>query len=370
MSPNPAQFITISAVLVSIATITVGLRFHVRRTRRTKFGLDDWTILAALVLAWLLSILFIVASAKGALGGHTPINPKTHLGVSNQDSQNSAKVEYGAYVIMSLAFGLIKISVVSFYRRIFVGQAFRQWSLALLVFICVWMVAFFLALTLWCGVHPAAGWTSRATILAYCTNLADLELAFAATDAITDLMVILTPIPMLWGLQMSIKRRLALMGIFLLGALSTASSILRMVFVVVDIYGTTLGYRDFLALVTNVEIWSEVEVCIALIAACLPTLRPLFSGNSPESIIGSIRSILSLNTLNSGGRTANLSRNPNTVTEEDSIHLRPKDWKKGSSIGTEITRSNSENGAAGGDHHIMVKNDLSFTEEHERSARP
>lgn len=50
------------------------------------------------------------------------------------------------------------------------------------------------------------------------------------------------------------------------------------------------------------------------------------------------------------------------TTEEDGMHLRPKEWRNASSIGTEITRSNSERGVADGDR-IIVKNDVTFREE-------
>jgi hypothetical protein len=176
------------------------------------------------MITWVTEILYLLmnafsGSSIGGLGGHTPIDPKTGLGVENNDTTNSGRVEYASYVIMSLTFGFIKISVVSFYRRIFVGQSFRRWSLFLLTFIGLWMIAFFLSLVLWCGSHPAAGWTSSEDTLMYCDNLADLELAFAVTDSITDLVVILTPIPILWKLQMSVNRRIALTCIFLLGFL-------------------------------------------------------------------------------------------------------------------------------------------------------
>ena len=48
---------------------------------------------------------------------------------------------------------------------------------------------------------------------------------------------------------------------------------------------------------SNVVVWSMVEAGVAVIAACLPTVRPLFLGKSPESLIGSIRSMLSLNSI-------------------------------------------------------------------------
>lgn len=49
--------------------------------------------------------------------------------------------------------------------------------------------------------------------------------------------------------------------------------------------------------------WTIPESCVAVIGACLPTIRPIFLGWSPESIVGSIRSIMSLGSLDSQGRS-------------------------------------------------------------------
>ena len=43
--------------------------------------------------------------------------------------------------------------------------------------------------------------------------------------------------------------------------------------------------------------WVVIEASLAITSACLPTLRPLFHGMSPESIIRSVRSVLSLHSL-------------------------------------------------------------------------
>jgi hypothetical protein len=59
MSPNPAQVIVVSAVLVALASIAVALRFHVRKSRQSKLGPDDWTILVALVYSYWVFGLFI-----------------------------------------------------------------------------------------------------------------------------------------------------------------------------------------------------------------------------------------------------------------------------------------------------------------------
>ena len=45
---------------------------------------------------------------------------------------------------------------------------------------------------------------------------------------------------------------------------------------------------------TDIEIWSQVEVGIAIIAACLPTLPHLLALKAPQAVAGSVRSALSI----------------------------------------------------------------------------
>ena len=54
--------------------------------------------------------------------------------------------------------------------------------------------------------------------------------------------------------------------------------------------------------------WSIIETGVAIIAACLPTLRPLFSNWSLESVIRSVRSAISLNSLRSSSQRSTRSQ--------------------------------------------------------------
>lgn len=49
---------------------------------------------------------------------------------------------------------------------------------------------------------------------------------------------------------------------------------------------------DYIAITSY---WTIIEASLAITSACLPTLRPLFQGLSPESIINSFRSIIRSN---------------------------------------------------------------------------
>lgn len=60
-----------------------------------------------------------------------------------------------------------------------------------------------------------------------------------------------------------------------------------------------LPTTDQLGLASLGIFWSLIETGVAVPVACLPTLRPLFHGLSPESVMNSIRSVISLSSLHS-----------------------------------------------------------------------
>ena len=66
------------------------------------------------------------------------------------------------------------------------------------------------------------------------------------------------------------------------------------------------------AVVVNIFIWSRIEPCCSVVAACLPTLGPFFqNGHSPASLVENIRSIFS-----SRGSTSSLAVGSRKVSED------------------------------------------------------
>ena len=120
---------------------------------------------------------------------------------------------------MPLTYGLIKLSVLFLYRRLFFGTVFRWYSLAVLILLASWSIAFFFAFAFQCGTHPQYWWTSVETIQKYCSRDDISSLVFAVTDVFTDLLVLATPIPIIWKLQMSRTNKIGLSFIFMLGLL-------------------------------------------------------------------------------------------------------------------------------------------------------
>jgi len=118
--------------------------------------------------------------------------------------------------------------------------------------------------------------------------------------------VLALPLPVIWKLNMTGGRKVALSFIFLLGLLSTAAGTARLVIVAQDIYETTTGSRDVRGVETNAMVWSYVEVGVGVVAACLPTIRPILNRRTPESIVNSVRSKISLNSMGSASRRRGL----------------------------------------------------------------
>lgn len=100
---------------------------------------------------------------------------------------------------------------------------------------------------------------------------------------------------------------------------STAAATARVVFIYEDLYATTTGARNLRGEETNVMLWGYVEAGVGIIAACLPTLRPLLNSRMPESIVNSVRSKLSLNSI----RSNNNSKGSRILEESRDSHELP-----------------------------------------------
>jgi len=125
-------------------------------------------------------------------------------------------------VIEKPAYGLIKLSVLLFYRRIFVTRAFRFYNDVIIVVILLWAIVFFCTEIFACGTHPAAQWRKDHSA-GHCINQPQLLLWFAITDVIGDIVVLTMPYGCIRNLQLDKRRKIGVAGIFMLGTLSVAA---------------------------------------------------------------------------------------------------------------------------------------------------
>ena len=126
----------------------------------------------------------------------------------------SYQMAFAIQFVYIFAVAPVKISVLLFYRRIFGTRKFGIALMTVGVVVVLWTIAFFFA-TLLQAWPISFNWTHIGTP----TDFPVMYWVCAATDIFLDVITLALPLPMIWGLQMSQKRKWMVTGIFGLGAL-------------------------------------------------------------------------------------------------------------------------------------------------------
>ena len=110
----------------------------------------------------------------------------------------------------------VKISILLFYRRIFVTRSFQIASLVLIMCCVAWFIAIFMLDIFQCT--PVQRQWDR-TIEGSCVNDRLSFVSNGIFNILIDFATLLLPMPVIWKLHRSWQDRIALMGIFALGSL-------------------------------------------------------------------------------------------------------------------------------------------------------
>ena len=118
-----------------------------------------------------------------------------------------SQYKYGFQTTEKIAFGLIKLSILFLWRRIFGHvRAFNRASWVMIVIVSAWSLTFFFATVFQCGVKWSLNWAPITIFLTQCSNTLNMLTVFTATDIITDLLIIAMPIPMVNARRASERR--------------------------------------------------------------------------------------------------------------------------------------------------------------------
>ncbi|CAG8037110.1 unnamed protein product [Penicillium salamii] len=269
---------TIVAVLCALAFITVLMRYFVRLyLQGMKLGADDFFVGASVVVLVVLVSISVFSMALhitkiGMIlicitGGHHGLG--RHVWSTTLEHMVTIKKGLFAYVLIYLVeLLLIKVSILMFYRRVF-NMNWMIWTC--LIFSCCWCTGSMIAALsapkpisyFWSEmISPSSG------IWRY--NFYYYYIGNATSNVVLDVLIFMTPIPVVWKLQMRTGQKIAICSLFLLGGFVCVASIVRIH------YLTFLnGTEDVTWTLSEVAVWSVVEPAIGIICACLPYLQPL-----------------------------------------------------------------------------------------------
>ena len=109
----------------------------------------------------------------------------------------------------------IKTSILYLYRRIFPQQWFRNALIATGSFNLLWFIAAFFVTAFKCFPMSLL-WDFETP--GYCINYGDGVLAFGIITVATDFLILALPIPLVWRIQISRKKKLLITFNFMLGS--------------------------------------------------------------------------------------------------------------------------------------------------------
>ena len=281
--------------LVAITTIVSGLRLYARRVQRVKYGIDDWMIVPSYM-----TFVGMVACALLGVQLRQFGYPQSQVAAAHLPFHVEAALVVSLDVLSAASLGFTRISALLFYRRIFcvLGRttALRAAIYTSIMVISLWMAAFIILPPLQCG--PDLGvWSASASVrAAHCRMGNRIIMGFCISDLLIETAVIVMPIPSILRLQTSLKRRLAVLFVFLTAFASLGAVVARLV-ITVKLHAHQI--KDLSEANTTETFMWILEAGFALIAVNLPSLWWLRQKVQPEKVLASVRSLISLRSMRS-----------------------------------------------------------------------
>ncbi|KAB8259684.1 hypothetical protein BDV32DRAFT_123937 [Aspergillus pseudonomiae] len=253
LRPNQIAADVVGIVLTVTA---VAARVLARFRSKAGFGWDDYLISVALMGQLSYAVLMFMSVINGE-GQHIIFVKNQKLFVQ----------EYVAAIISySITVMLTKISILFLYHRFFP----MKWLLLIAYVVGAIVVAYNLAVIFVAAfqcIPLSALWTGQSE---KCINTAPPFTALAIVNVVTDIAILAIPVTPVLGLHMNTSRKVQVLTIFLLGGIVCIFGIIRTV-AISNMKPVDPSYNA-----VNSGLWSYIEISVGILAACLPTLAPLF----------------------------------------------------------------------------------------------
>lgn len=198
--------------------------------------------------------------------------------------------------VYQVTMGSIKISILTLYLRLFPHPTFRRVLYGCIVVIVCLMLSTTAAVI--GGCRPVSAIWSLDVHAGKCVPRWTLQLVISILGLVTDVVILLLPLPIILTLSMAKHKKLEVLGIFSIGSLAVVASAIRIStihFLSTSQDPTWDGYA--------LSVWSAVELNIGMICASLLAIKPLFKSGK-NRLTRYARSVTGTRTGRSQNRTA------------------------------------------------------------------
>ncbi|KAF2026359.1 hypothetical protein EK21DRAFT_115923 [Setomelanomma holmii] len=264
--------VIVGATLTSISTIVVALRFYCRHFRMRSLGASDHLMLIALIFSWLTFIInYYQDDTSRTFRLSFLRNPEKRPQI--EAAVRGSLIIWWAYrMSYIIALGFVKLSILFFYRAIASHRTFRRLVNVFIGFVSLYTFACAIASAFQCE-KPSDSWSTAGYFAQFdrdpttkkpklkCYDPIRLWVFSAAVNLVSDVIVLLLPIPALLSLRFPMSKRLALIGIFSIGIMAIVAS---------SSPWNSARYGPDLLL------WGQVETNSGIISASVPFLRSIY----------------------------------------------------------------------------------------------
>ncbi|VUC23019.1 unnamed protein product [Clonostachys rosea] len=250
-------------VMLGTSSIFVGLRSFVQIRSKQCVTAADWFCFLSLMIftahcAYLLTHILAVP-AKGAFAASPSTSP--------EKAESLMKLTFASSILFINGITLAKLSILAGYKATFaIQRQYRHIIMGLSALCIVWWACFILVTIFQC--NPTRPRWTISDDPKRCLSVWTPMLAVEISNLAIDVMILITPILATWRLNLPAHRKWAVAGIFLVGALVCASSILRI--------ESIAHFGDEFDDESKVMFYLTVQFGLAIICGCLLPLKGLF----------------------------------------------------------------------------------------------
>ncbi|CAO2652948.1 Nn.00g023590.m01.CDS01 [Neocucurbitaria sp. VM-36] len=281
--------VIVGATLTSLSTIIVAARYYCRHFLMGSMGVSDHLMLAALIVSWgnlVINYYQDVMSSQYRPSYFRIPEKQPEIAVTVRGTLITWWVYRISYII---ALCFVKLSILFFYRTIATQRTFRRLVYTTIGFVSLYTFGACLAAIFQCET-PSDAWNTAGYFAQFdrnpntkkpnlkCYDPIRLWVFCAAANLLSDVVILLLPIPALLSLRVPMTKRLALIGIFSIGIMAIIASSVRM-WVMMLWAESPANSARFGA---DLLLWGQVETNSGIVSASIPFLRLLFRRREKE----------------------------------------------------------------------------------------
>ncbi|KAI1359175.1 hypothetical protein F5Y08DRAFT_320150 [Xylaria arbuscula] len=262
----------VALLLIGLGIISVALRFYTRVFSRQGVKWDDCLLLLALIAG----IAVIVITAIGAVVD--PNGPATTQ-ISDPDYVDTPqhvlflRTSFASATLYFTINGAVKSSVLLMYYRIFYVKKWFRYPLFVTIGLVIgWWIGNTVAALTSC-IPLDKYWTNNVLDLTHCFSFNVFWAVSGSVEVFLDALILILPVREVLELHLPWRRKIIILGIFLLGGFVLVTGIIKVV----------LGYsRMSQRPSSDALLWTIVHSGVGVISASLPIYNPLL-----QRILGS-----------------------------------------------------------------------------------